>query len=138
MRIPRAVLAPTAAVLLLGAPVALAVTSGTYKGKLDPGGDKITIKVKSDRVTSFKGSIYASCGLSNLIITVAYPPAGAKKGTSARISGGRFKVTYRSDPTVAPEKDKRTLSGTFKGSKVTGAVKITGLCSASGTYSAKR
>ena len=134
MRLRRSLLllAMTAAV---AAPVALAAGNGTYKGKVKGGGDKITLKVKKNRLTSFKGSIYASCGTQNFIITVAYPPAG-KRGQTAKIANNRFKVVFRGSPDV--EDDKRTVTGKFNGAKVSGKIKVEGPCSADGAYSAKR
>ena len=47
-------------------------------------------------------------------------------------------MTFQGDPTLDPEDDKRTISGKFSGAKVTGKIKVTGLCGAEGTYTAKR
>jgi hypothetical protein len=121
----------------VAAPVALAAGDGKYKGHVK--GDesaKVTVKVKDNRVTKFVANVYASCGYSNLIITVAYPPAGAKKGTSAKIKNGKFKAVFKGSPDV--EDDKRTVSGTFNGKKVSGKIKVEGLCSVDKQYSAKR
>ncbi len=124
-----------ALVAALAAPVALAAGNGTYRGKIT-GDTDVKVKVKNNRVTKFTTSIYASCGLSNFIITVAYPPAG-QRGKSAKIKkNGKFKAVFKGSPDV--EDDKRTIKGTFNGSKVTGTVKVEGLCSADGKYSAKR
>ncbi len=119
----------------LAVPTALAAPNGTYKGKVKGGNDDVTVKVKDNRVKSFKASIFASCGLSNFIITVAYPPAG-QRGKSAKIKNGKFKAVFRGSPDV--EDDKRTIKGTFTGSKVSGTIKVEGPCSADGKYSAKR
>jgi len=115
-------------------PAAAAAPGGTYKGKIKGGGTAVKLKVKGNRVTSFTTSVYASCGLSNFLITVAYPPAG-QKGRSAKIRNGKFKAVFRGSPDV--EDDKRTIKGTFNASKVTGSVKVQGPCSASDKYSAK-
>ncbi|MGB2712318.1 MAG: hypothetical protein WBC33_12490 [Conexibacter sp.] len=137
---PSRLLASIALMALL-VPAALAAKPKpvkTYKGTTE-GGSAVTVKVKDGRVTSFKASVDAACGLSSLLITIAYPPTGVKKGTSAPIRNGAFKVTYRSDPSLDPEDDKRTLSGTFgKHGRLTGAIKVRGLCSADETYSATR
>jgi hypothetical protein len=120
----------------VAAPVALAAGSGKYKGSVT--GDesaKVTVKVKDNRVTKFVANVYASCGYSNLIITVAYPPVG-KKGATAKIKNGKFKVVFKGSPDV--EDDKRTVSGAFNGKKVSGKIKVEGLCSADERYSAKR
>lgn len=120
----------------VAAPVAFAAGDGKYKGHVK--GDesaKVTVRVKDDRVTSFTANVYASCGLSNLIITVAYPPVGMK-GASAKIRDGKFSATFKGSPDV--EDDKRTIKGTFKGGKVSGSIEVEGLCSADERYSAKR
>ena len=123
--------------VLSTAAVAYAAGNGTYRGTLDKGANKVELKVKNNRVTKFTASIYASCGSSNFNITVAYPPTGSK-GKSAKISAGRFSVTFQGDPTLDPDDDKRTISGKFTGGKVAGKIKVSGLCSAEGTYKAKR
>lgn len=128
-------LAVLALVGALCAPGAGAASSGTYKGKIKGGGSPVKVVVKKNRVTKFTASVYASCGLSNFLITVAYPPAG-QKGKSAKIKNGKFKAVFRGSPDV--EDDRRTIKGTFKGAKVTGSVKVRGLCSADALYSAKR
>jgi hypothetical protein len=59
------------------------------------------------------------------------------KGTSARIKkNGKFRVVFKGSPDV--EDDKRTVTGKFKGRKVTGRIKVEGLCSADEQYSAER
>ncbi len=83
----------------------------------------------------FTASIQASCGLDNFPITVAYPPAG-QRGKSAKITKGLFQAVFKGAPDI--EDDKRTIKGTFDGAKVSGTVKVEGLCSASGRYSARR
>lgn len=135
MASPTRIVALLALVGALAVPTALAAGNGTYKGKIKTGNDDVTIKVKDNRVTSFKASIFASCGLSNFPITVAYPPAG-QKGKSAKITNGKFKAVFRGYPDV--EDDRRTIKGTFNGSKVSGTIKVEGPCSADGKYSAKR
>jgi hypothetical protein len=132
----RTLLAGLALLAALTAPLALAAGNGTYKGTVK--GDKslaVTVKVKNDRVTKFVGTVYASCGYTNLLITVAYPPAG-KRGASAKIKDGRFRVVFKGSPDV--EDDKRTVTGRFSGKSVSGAMKVEGLCSAEAKYSAKR
>lgn len=133
----RLITAVALAAVLATSAVALAAGDGTYKGKLDKGGNKVELKVKNNRVTKFTASIYASCGSSNFNITVAYPPSGSK-GKSAKISNGRFSSTFQGDPTLDPDDDKRTISGKFTGRTVKGKIKVSGLCSADGTYTAKR
>ena len=136
MTLLRRLLIACLAVAAVAAPVAFAAGDGKYKGHVK--GDesaKVTVKVKDNRVTSFVGNVYASCGLSNFIITVAYPPVGMK-GASAKIKDGKFKVVFKGSPDV--EDDKRTVKGTFNGSKVSGSIKVEGLCSADDEYTAKR
>jgi hypothetical protein len=128
----------TAAALVLAgalaAPTAQAAGDGTYKGKIT-GNTPVTVKVKNNRVTKFTTSLYASCGLSNFMITVAFPPAG-QPGRTAKITDGSFRAVFKGSPDV--EDDRRTIRGTFTGAKVTGSVKVRGICSADGKYSARR
>ncbi len=114
---------------------AQAVSDGTYKGTIDKDTAPVKVKVKNGKVVSFVASIYASCGLENFLITVAFPPAGSE-GKKAKITGNRFKVVFQGDPEI--EDDKRTVTGRFSGNKVTGSIKVEGICSADGTYTAKR
>ena len=131
---PRRLIALLTLALVVPA-VALAATGGTYRGTIDEGGSPVTVKVKNGKLKKFKASIYASCGLSNFLITVAYPPAH-KKGATKKIKNNKFKVVFSGDPSV--EDDKRTVKGRFNGDTVTGSIKVEGPCSASGTYTAKR
>lgn len=135
LRLTLALIGALAAAALL-APSAGAVGNGTYKGSVD--GDtsaEVKVTVKDGRVTKFVAYVYASCGYENFITTVAYPPAG-RKGASAKIKGGKFKVVFKGSPDV--EDDKRTVKGTFSGGKVTGSILVEGLCSADVTYTARR
>lgn len=128
-------LGATAALALLLPTAALAAKNGTYKGNVD--GDEsatVAVKVKDGKVTKVVANVYASCGLENFIITVAFPPVG-RKGATGKISGNKFKVVFKGSPDV--EDDKRTVSGTFSGSKVTGSIVVEGLCSADVDYTAK-
>jgi hypothetical protein len=117
------------------APTAHAVTDGAYRGTIDDDTAPVTVKVANGKLKKFKASIYASCGLDNFLITVAYPPAH-QRGRTAPIRNNRFKVVFTGDPTV--EDDKRTVTGRFTGAKVKGSIKVEGLCSADGTYTARR
>lgn len=120
-----------------GAANAAAVADGTYKGK-EAGELEVKIKVKNNRITSFKSSVYASCYIDNFIISFAYPPVG-KKGATIKIkNGGSFKTVFKSDPRVSFNDDKRTLKGKFNGNKVTGSMKVEGLCSAETTFTARK
>ncbi len=132
---PRTALALIAACGALAAPNVLAASNGVYTGKIKGGNTNVTVKVKNNRVTRFTASISASCGLSNFVTTVAYPPAG-QRDKSARIRGGKFKAVFKGSPEV--EADRRTITGTFNGSRVNGTIKLEGPCSAEGKYSARR
>ncbi len=108
-----------------------------YRGRTD-GRSAVTVKVRSGRVTSFKASVYASCGTSNLLITIAYPPSG-RRGATAPIRNGAFRVSYQSDPTLDPEDDRRTIAGRVgRGGRLSGTIVVRGLCSADETWSARR
>jgi hypothetical protein len=136
----RRLLLPLAALALFVPAAALAARAAplaTYRGRTG-GNAPVTVKIKGGRVISFKTSVAASCGSSNLSITVAYPPSG-RRGASAPIRNGAFSITYRSDPTLAPEDDRRTLTGRLgRGGRLSGTIRIAGLCTADQTYSARR
>lgn len=124
-----------AATAFLLAPAAQAAKNGTYKGNVD--GDEsatVTVKVRDGKVTKVVANVYASCGFENFIITVAFPPVG-KQGATGKIANNKFKVVFKGSPDV--EDDKRTVSGAFSGSKVTGSILVEGLCSADVDYTAK-
>ena len=133
----RHLLVATTVLALLAAPsAALAVKDGRYTGTAKPGGD-VSLKVKNDKVVKFKATVNAVCGSTHLHVTVAYPPNGAL-GAKAKIRNRSFKATFKSDPSLPLDQDKRTISGRFTGSKVEGKIKISGLCSYEGTYTARR
>jgi hypothetical protein len=138
MTLLRRLLIAFLAIAAVATPVALAAGNGKYKGSVK--GDEsqdVVVKVKDDRVTKFVGHVYASCGLSNFIITVAYPPAGAKKGTSAKIKdNGKFRVVFKGSADV--EDDRRTITGKFTGKKVSGRILVEGPCDSDDQYSATR
>ena len=134
---------PTPAILILSAlclfaaPAAGAAPNGTYKGET-AGESKVKIKVKNNRIIKFESSVYASCYSDNFIISFAYPPAG-RKGATVMIKGnGSFKTVFRGSPNVSFNDDKRTLSGKFTGGRVSGSMKVRGLCSADTTFTAKK
>jgi hypothetical protein len=130
-------MAATILLALLATPSsALAVKDGRYTGTAKPG-DHVSLKVANDKVVKFKATVSALCGSSQLSLTVAYPPAG-DLGAKARIRHRSFRETFRSDPSLPLNQDKRTISGTFARSKVEGKIKISGLCSYEGTYTARR
>jgi len=113
---------------------AIAAKNGTYKGKT-AGKLDVRIKVKNNRVTLFDSDLYAyPIGIT----TFVFPPSG-QKGRSAKIkANGKFKVVFQADPGSSFDDDKRTLTGQFKGSKVSGTMKVEGLLSGDDTYKAKR
>ena len=51
---------------------------------------------------------------------------------------GSFKVVFKGSPDVSFNDDKRTLKGRFRGGRVTGSMKVEGLCSADTTFSARK
>lgn len=122
---------------LTGAPAAMAVPDGIYKGEAE-GELKVRIKVKDDRITKFESSVYAYCYSDSFIRSFAYPPAGRKGATAKIKANGSFKVVFKGSPTVSFNDDKRTLAGRFTGGRVTGSMKVRGLCTADSTFTARR
>ena len=137
MRGARWSLLSATALLVIATPYALAVEDGTYRGTEDAGGNKVSLKVKDDKVVKFKATVNALCGADDLLITVAYPPTGAQ-AAKAKIRNKSFKATFKSDPSLTTDEDKRTISGRFTRSKVDGEIKVSGLCSYDGAYRARR
>lgn len=114
-----------------------AARNGTYRG-VDQGKAKVVLKVKAGRITRFTGTPLTSCGSAGTwLSTFAFPPSG-RKGARIRIKGsGRFATVFKGTPGISFEDDNRTLSGKFKGRRVTGFMKIQGLCSAFTKFSAR-
>jgi hypothetical protein len=137
MRGAHRLLLPATVLAAIAAPYALAVEDGTYRGTEDAGGNKVSLKVKDDKVVKFKATVNALCGSDDLLITVAYPPTGAQ-GAKAKIRNKSFKAAFKSDPSLTTDEDKRTISGRFTGSTVEGQIKVSGLCSFDGAYRARR
>ena len=136
-RARRRAVAVALALTLAAVPVALAgsgVSNGTYKGEESNGSNEVKLKVRDGKVTKFTAYVYASCGFSNFLITVAYPPSHG--GKPIKIRNKQFDKTFSGDPSV--EDDKRTISGEFQGKNVEGQIKVEGPCSYNGTYTAKR
>lgn len=132
-----AVILVLAAFGVIAAPPATAAPNGTYKGQT-AGESDVKIKVKKNRVVMFESSLYAACGYDSFIITFAYPPAG-KKGASTKIkANGSFKVVFNGSQRASFNDNKRTLKGKFKGGKVTGSIKVEGICSGDTTFTAKK
>jgi hypothetical protein len=130
----------TGALLIAGAASAAeagAARDGTYRG-LDQGEAKVVLKVKNGRITKFTGTPLTSCGSAGTwLSTFAFPPSG-RKGATIRIKGnGSFATVFKGTPGISFKDDNRTLSGRFKGSRVTGFMKIQGLCSAFTKFSAR-
>jgi hypothetical protein len=139
MRLRRLLVLLTALALLAPATASAARAPPTvvYRGKTADRAD-VTVKIRAGRVTSFKASVYASCGSSNLLIMVAYPPSG-RRGASVAIRNGAFRATFKSDPTLDPEDDRRTIAGRVgRGGRLSGTIRVRGLCSADETWSARR
>ena len=78
MRGARWLLLSATVLLVIATPHALAVEDGTYRGTEDAGGNKVSLKVKDDKVVKFKATVNALCGADDLLIPVAYPPTGAQ------------------------------------------------------------
>lgn len=136
-RTASAVFISFALMLGLGASNAAAVPSGTYKGHTK-GELDVKVKVRNNRITKFESSVYASCYAGNYIITFAFPPAG-QQGRSINIKGdGSFKVVFKADPRVSLNDDRRTLKGKVGGGRVSGSMKVEGLCSAGTTFKARK
>src|SRR5262245_18552822 len=133
----RHLLLPTAVLALLAAPYAFAVKDGRYTGTEAAGGHRVSLKVEDDKVVKFKATVDALCGSDELSLTIAYPPTGSL-GAKAKIRGKKFTATFTSDPSLSPDEDRRTISGTFTGSKVRGEIEVSGLCAYEGEYSARR
>ncbi len=137
LRLLSATLISLALFLGFGIGTAAAVPNGTYKGKTE-GKVKVKIKVKNNRIKKFESSVYATCYSYSGLQTVAFPPAG-RKGAKVKIKGnGSFKAVFRGSPGSSLADDKRTLKGKFKGGKVTGSMKIEGLCSGKATFKAHK
>ena len=136
-RLTSAILVSLALLLGFGATGAAAGPSGTYTGKTK-GETDVRIKVKNNRITKFESSMYVTCYTGGLIFSYAFPPAG-QKGKTIKIKGdGSFKVVFKADPRVSLNDDKRTLKGKFKGGKVSGSMKLEGLCEGDTTFKAHK
>mgnify|MGYP001220224706 FL=1 len=122
------------AAFAFGAFSATAASNGTYKGET-PGGLDVLVKVKDGKVVKFDGDVYTSIGITSFV----FPPSG-QKGKKIRIKpNGTFRAVFQASPGEFSWKDdKRTVTGKFKGGRVTGSMKVEGLISGEETYSAKR
>ncbi len=125
------------AALMLAAPTARAAPNGAYKGETD-GDVAVKLKVKKNRIVDFETSVYASCYSGSYLITFAFPPAHQPKARTKIKGNGTFRVVFKGDPDVSFNDDKRTLKGRFKGGKVSGTLKVQGLCSAEAAFTATR
>jgi hypothetical protein len=125
------------AAVFLSAGDADAARNGTYRG-VDQGRAKVVLKVRSNRITYFTGSPLTTCGTAGTwLSTFAFPPSG-RKGARIRIRGnGSFAVVFKGTPGISFADDNRTLSGRFRGGRVSGFMKIQGLCSAFSKFSAR-
>lgn len=119
--------------------VAYAAKNGTYVGK-DEGKVKVTLKIKNNRVTFFQGNPSGSCyGIGSTLVAFRFPSSARRKGTSAKIkSGGVFSAVFKGSPDVSLNDDRRVLTGTVKGNKVSGRMVVSGLCQADQKFTAVR
>ena len=68
-----------------------------------------------------------------------FPPSGQKGKKITIKPNGTFRAVFQASPgDYSWKDDKRTVTGKFKGGKVTGSMKVEGLISGEDTYSAKR
>lgn len=117
--------------------VASAAKSGTYVGK-DEGQVKVVMKVKNNRVVSFKGIPGGSCYGSYMLVAFTYPSASKDPKPDPRIKkSGLFTLTFKGSPNVSFNDDQRTLTGRIKGNKVTGRMLVGGLCQVDAKFTAK-
>lgn len=132
-----ATLALTAALLLPAA--ASAAKDGTYVGR-DEGEVKVTLKIKKNRVTYFKGNPAGSCyGTPFLLVAFRYPSAAQRPGASSKIKAdGVFTAVFKGSPRVSFADDRRVLTGTVKGNRMTGRMLVSGLCQVDQKFTATR
>ena len=125
--------------LLLCPASAFAARNGTYVGK-DEGGVKVTLKVKQNRVTFFKGNPSGYCyGVGTTFVAFRYPSAAQPPGVSSKIRpNGIFAAVFKGSPAVSFNDDRRTLTGKLKGRKVSGRMIVSGLCQADQKFTATR
>lgn len=116
-----------------------AAKNGTYVGK-DEGKSKVTLKIKNNRVTYFKGNPAGSCyGTPFLLVAFKYPSAAQSSKASTKIkANGTFTAVFKGSPDVSFKDDARTLTGKVKGNKVTGRMLVSGLCSVDRKFTATR
>lgn len=119
--------------MALVASPAIAAKDGVYRGKT-PGALAVKIKVKDNRVTLFDADVYTSIGITSFV----FPPSG-QKGRSVKIkANGSFRAVFQASPgEFSWDDDKRTVTGRFRGSRVSGKMKVEGLIYGEDTYTAK-
>jgi hypothetical protein len=119
--------------------VAVAAKNGTYVGK-DEGKVKVTLKIKHNRVTFFKGNPSGYCyGIGTTFVAFKYPSAAQRPSASSKIKkSGVFTAVFKGSPDVSFKDDQRTLTGKVKGRKVSGRMIVSGLCQADQKFTATR
>lgn len=106
-------LATLVAVLVCGS-VALAASSGTYKGKIEYQGYDVKFKVSGGKVKSFSARMLQDCGDGFESFTIAPKGGFAIKGN---------KVDAKRTDTYGKSKATVILKGSFSGSKFKGYVR---------------
>ena len=116
-----------------------AAKNGTYVGK-DEGKQKVTLKIKNNRVIYFEGKPSGNCyGIGWTLVAFKYPSAAQKKNASTKIkASGSFTAVFRGSPDVSFKDDRRVLTGKVKGNRVSGRMIVSGLCEADHKFTATR
>jgi hypothetical protein len=104
----------TVVVALLCAPLALAASSGTYKGKIAYQGYEVKFKVSGGKVTKFSARMLQDCG--DGLTTFYIAPKGGFPIKGNKVDAKRTDTYGKSKATVI-------LKGKFSGSKFTGYVR---------------
>lgn len=123
--------------LVVGVPAALAVKRGTFRGRVKDGG-RAAVTVIHGRMHDMYAQVTASCGGERYRLLVTYPPDGARKGTTARIAHNHFRVSFNGAAALDLSTDRRTITGMFTKTRVTGTISVRGICRADARYSARR
>lgn len=128
---------------VLAVPAVAAGPDGTYRGQAkslesDFRYGKVTVKVRSGRVTHLKIEAVTTTGCGGFMDVVFAPrdPETQIIGGSARIKNGRFTVKYR--PVRDIEDQDTFIDARFKAGKVTGKFESMSLCQNAGRFTAKR
>jgi len=127
----------TFAVLFAAVPAATAAPNGTYRGETS-GERNVKLRVERNRIMSFASSLQATCYTGDRVERFVYPPRGRRSSAGRLKADGSFVIVFKGNPDVSFNDDKRVLKGKFSGGRVTGTMRLRGLCSADITFSAKR